>query len=121
MLRDGFGDKPWFGCLIAEEIHFSEGNNCLPKKKPVGYALFFDIYSTWEGRSLYLEDLYVNPAFRGKVSYRSLLIFCSNVLIFNFVQIQVTLSVMYCLESTDVALQSAGNFENLNTALQRCH
>ena len=71
MIRDGFGDKPWFGCLIAEEVHFSEGNNCLPKKKPVGYALFFYIYSTWEGRSLYLEDLYVNPAFRGKVNYMS--------------------------------------------------
>ena len=86
MLRDGFGDKPWFGCLIAEEIHFSEGNNCLPKKKPVGYALFFDIYSTWEGRSLYLEDLYVNPAFRGKVVYWYLA-----VMYFNFVQIQ-----LYC-------------------------
>ncbi|XP_020614013.1 diamine acetyltransferase 2-like [Orbicella faveolata] len=66
MLRDGFGDKPWFECVIADEINFNEGNNCLPKKKPVGYALFFYIYSTWEGRSLYLEDLYVNPAFRGK-------------------------------------------------------
>ena len=74
MLRDGFGDRPWFECLIAEEIHFNEGNNCLPKTKPIGYALFFHIYSTWEGRSLYLEDLYVNPAFRGKVNYRSIFI-----------------------------------------------
>ena len=90
MLRDGFGDRPWFQCLIAEEIHFNEENNCLPKTKPIGYALFFHIYSTWEGRSLYLEDLYVNPAFRGKVNYRSILIhliFCSDLLSkFNFIK-----------------------------------
>lgn len=79
MLRDGFGDRPWFECLIAEEIHLSEANDCLPKKKPVGYALFYNIYSTWEGRSLFLEDIYVNPTFRGKVNHRGLLIFCSNV------------------------------------------
>ena len=79
MLRDGFGDRPWFECLIAEEIHLSGANNCLPKKKPVGYALFYYVYSTWEGRSLFLEDIYVNPTFRGKVNHRGLLIFCSNV------------------------------------------
>ncbi|CAH3146092.1 unnamed protein product [Pocillopora meandrina] len=58
---------PWFSCLIAEEVNPSEEKNCsLPRKKAVGYALFFNIYSTWEGRSLYLEDLYVDSAFRGK-------------------------------------------------------
>uniref|UniRef100_A0A3Q3IRQ8 N-acetyltransferase domain-containing protein n=1 Tax=Monopterus albus TaxID=43700 RepID=A0A3Q3IRQ8_MONAL len=31
----------------------------------VGYALYFYTYSTWKGRSLYLEDLYVMPEFRG--------------------------------------------------------
>ncbi|KAL9965876.1 hypothetical protein ACROYT_G029730 [Oculina patagonica] len=67
MLRDGFGEeKPWFGSLIAEELHSPEENHCLPKRKAVGYALFFYIYSTWEGRSLYLEDLYVDPTCRGK-------------------------------------------------------
>ena len=25
----------------------------------IGYALFFDKYSSWEGRAIYLEDLYV--------------------------------------------------------------
>ena len=66
MQRDGFGETPWFSCLIAEEVNPSEEKNCsLPRKKAVGYALFFNIYSTWEGRSLYLEDLYVNSAFRG--------------------------------------------------------
>lgn len=32
----------------------------------VGYALYFYTYSTWKGPSLYLEDLYVMPSFRGK-------------------------------------------------------
>uniref|UniRef100_G3QAU4 Spermidine/spermine N1-acetyltransferase family member 2b n=1 Tax=Gasterosteus aculeatus TaxID=69293 RepID=G3QAU4_GASAC len=32
----------------------------------VGYALYFYTYSTWKGRSVYLEDLYVMPDFRGK-------------------------------------------------------
>ncbi|XP_058956209.2 thialysine N-epsilon-acetyltransferase-like [Pocillopora verrucosa] len=65
--RDGFGETPWFSCLIAEEVNPSEEKNCsLPRKKAVGYALFFNIYSTWDGRSLYLQDLYVDSAFRGK-------------------------------------------------------
>lgn len=35
--------------------------------EPVGFALFFHNFSTFLGRSgLYLEDLYVTPAFRGK-------------------------------------------------------
>lgn len=31
----------------------------------VGYALYFYTYSTWDGRVLYMEDLYVKPEFRG--------------------------------------------------------
>lgn len=34
---------------------------------PVGFALFFHNFSTWEGRKgLYLEDLYVTPDARGQ-------------------------------------------------------
>jgi GNAT superfamily N-acetyltransferase len=32
---------------------------------PVGFALFFHVYSTFEGLCLYLEDLYIVPASRG--------------------------------------------------------
>ena len=36
-------------------------------KEPVGFALFFHNYSTWESRSgIYLEDLYIKPEMRGK-------------------------------------------------------
>ncbi|WP_028829373.1 GNAT family N-acetyltransferase [Proteocatella sphenisci] len=35
--------------------------------QPAGFALFFHNFSTFLGRAnLYLEDLYVDPAFRGK-------------------------------------------------------
>ncbi|MBU2019456.1 MAG: GNAT family N-acetyltransferase [Bacteroidetes bacterium] len=30
----------------------------------VGFALYYTAYSTWKGRCLYLEDFYVQPAFR---------------------------------------------------------
>ena len=65
MLRDGFGENPRFGCLIAEEIGVCGKNDALPKKRAVGYAVFFHTYSTWKGKSLYMEDLYVDPACRG--------------------------------------------------------
>ncbi|XP_075705107.1 thialysine N-epsilon-acetyltransferase-like, partial [Rhinoderma darwinii] len=32
----------------------------------VGYALSFFTYSTWEGRALHLEDLYIMPEYRGR-------------------------------------------------------
>jgi len=53
VLRDGFGQRPAFECLIAEQ-----GPVAAPRA--VGHALFFWTYSTWEARrSLYLEDLFV--------------------------------------------------------------
>jgi GNAT superfamily N-acetyltransferase len=53
--RDGFGDNPRFRALIAEW----DG-------QPAGYALCFGYYSTWAGRGLYLEDLFVREQFRGR-------------------------------------------------------
>jgi len=53
VLRDGFGPHPAFECLIAEQQ--TEAG-----PRPVGHAIFFSYYSTWEARrSLYLEDLFV--------------------------------------------------------------
>jgi GNAT superfamily N-acetyltransferase len=52
LLRDGWGPEPKFRAVIAEW-------------KPAAFALFFYNYSTWQGRpGLYLEDLFVRPAFR---------------------------------------------------------
>ncbi len=53
LVRDGFGENPRFRALIAEW----EGH-------PTGYAVFFEYYSTWAGRGLFLEDLFVREAFR---------------------------------------------------------
>lgn len=35
-------------------------------QKIVGIALFYISYSTWKGRCLYLEDIYIEPQFRRK-------------------------------------------------------
>uniref|UniRef100_UPI0037E99DE7 thialysine N-epsilon-acetyltransferase-like n=1 Tax=Semicossyphus pulcher TaxID=241346 RepID=UPI0037E99DE7 len=60
--RDGFCQNPFFECLVAEvpEEHKSKEGFTV-----VGYALYFYTYSTWKGPSVYLEDLYVMPEFRG--------------------------------------------------------
>jgi GNAT superfamily N-acetyltransferase len=53
LVRDGFGPQPIFQVLIAE----SSGH-------PAGYALFFDYYSSFHGRAIFLEDLFIRPEFR---------------------------------------------------------
>lgn len=62
LARDGFGPQPRFRALIAE---------C--SGEPAGYALFFGYYSTWAGRGLFLEDLFVRQVFRGKGIGKALL------------------------------------------------
>jgi GNAT superfamily N-acetyltransferase len=62
LLNDGFGPDRYYECLIAEY----EG-------MPAAFALFFPIYSTWRGRSLHLEDLFVRPQLRGKGIGKALL------------------------------------------------
>ena len=55
LMRDGFGPNPFYSCLIAEH----DG-------QPAGFALYFFNYSTWMGRpGIYLEDIFVQPEFRG--------------------------------------------------------
>jgi GNAT superfamily N-acetyltransferase len=55
LVRDGFGANPSFRALIADW----DG-------QPAGYALFFGCYSTWAGRRLFLEDLFVREPFRDR-------------------------------------------------------
>jgi GNAT superfamily N-acetyltransferase len=46
----------------------------LEESAPVGFAVYFFNFSTWLGRpGLYLEDLFVRPALRGKGYGRALL------------------------------------------------
>jgi GNAT superfamily N-acetyltransferase len=59
-----FGSNPGAEALIARV----DG-------EPAGFALFFHNFSTFLGRrGLYLEDLFVRPAFRGRAIGKSLLI-----------------------------------------------
>ena len=61
--RDLFGPAPKAFCDIAEW----DG-------APVGFALWFYTYSTFEGRhGIWLEDLFVDPAERGKGAGKALL------------------------------------------------
>ncbi|MGV3527001.1 MAG: GNAT family N-acetyltransferase [Candidatus Sericytochromatia bacterium] len=63
LLRDGFGPQPYFQVLIAE---VEEVDIAGPEVVPVGFAFYFYSYSTWAGKpTLYLEDLFVRPAYRG--------------------------------------------------------
>ena len=52
--REGFGPRPKFRAVVAEW-----------NSEPVGYAIFFDFYSSFQGRvGLFLDDLFVRPSFR---------------------------------------------------------
>src|ERR1700728_4577254 len=58
LVRDGFpgaSGERYFEVVIAEE----DG-------EPAGFALIFPVYSTWRGRAMHLEDLFVRPRFRGR-------------------------------------------------------
>jgi GNAT superfamily N-acetyltransferase len=47
---------------------------CRDAEKPVGFALYFFNFSTWLGQhGVYLEDLYVTPAQRGRGAGKALL------------------------------------------------
>lgn len=55
LLKDGFGPNPVYQSLVAEV-----------DKMVVAFALSYIRYSTWRGRVVYLEDIYVQPAFRSQ-------------------------------------------------------
>lgn len=62
--RDLFGESPRVHALVVEV-----------SGEVVAYAFYFLNYSTWLGRhGIYLEDLYVRPAFRGQGFGKALLI-----------------------------------------------
>ena len=69
LLRDGFGAEPKFRCVIAEW-----------DQTPAGFALYFYNYSTFQGRpGICLEDLFVNPEFRGKGIGKALLLHLAQI------------------------------------------
>jgi ribosomal protein S18 acetylase RimI-like enzyme len=67
-MRDaGFGEKPvWFGWVA--EVSAGSEQWAVGGKSPgiVGMAVCYTRYSTWRGRTLYLEDIIVTDAARGQ-------------------------------------------------------
>lgn len=53
--NDGFGPSPLFKAFVAVK------NNEI-----IGTAIFFEKYSTWKGKAIYLEDLVVKQSERGQ-------------------------------------------------------
>lgn len=54
MLEDGFGPQPAFHAIVAE----LDGN-------VIGMAVYYFSYSTWKGRSIYIDDIIVTETYRG--------------------------------------------------------
>lgn len=52
--EDGFGSNPIYGLFVAEK----DGT-------VIGIALYYEKYSTWQGRCIYLEDIIVTESERG--------------------------------------------------------
>jgi GNAT superfamily N-acetyltransferase len=55
MLEEGFGESPYFQAFVAEV-----------DDQVVGMSLVYFRYSTWKGKTVYLEDLIVNEPFRNR-------------------------------------------------------
>ena len=55
LVEDGFGQNPIYGLFVAEI-----------NSEVVGIALYYEKYSTWQGRCIYLEDIVVTESQRGK-------------------------------------------------------
>jgi GNAT superfamily N-acetyltransferase len=74
-----FGPTRYAQCIIAEY-----------QSKPVGYALFFNNFSTFTGRpGIYLEDLYVQPKMRGKGFGKNLLAYLAKLAVnSNFTRVE---------------------------------
>ena len=67
-VKDGFGEKALFEAIIIEE-----------DDQNVGFSLFYNRYSTWKGKSLYLEDLYIKPAYRGRGFGKEVMLYLSKL------------------------------------------
>jgi GNAT superfamily N-acetyltransferase len=68
LMEHGFGEQPRFESWLAFPTSGEE---------PVGYAILFETYSSFLARpTLYLEDIFVVPGYRGRGIGRGLLRHC---------------------------------------------
>ncbi|MEQ2250641.1 Diamine acetyltransferase 1 [Ilyodon furcidens] len=61
LLEDGFGETPFYHCIIAE----TQEENSSEDPKVVGFAMYYFTYDPWVGKQLYLEEFYVMDNCRG--------------------------------------------------------
>lgn len=54
---DGSSANPLFFSFVAETTENST-------RKLIGYTISFHSYSTWQGKTYFLEDIYVRPQYR---------------------------------------------------------
>lgn len=59
-MESGFGANPVWWALVASVVN-EEG-----REQVIGFALYYIRYSTWKGQRLYLEDIIVTEAWRGR-------------------------------------------------------
>ncbi|HEX5553689.1 MAG TPA: GNAT family N-acetyltransferase [Chitinophagaceae bacterium] len=68
--ESGFGDQPvWWGLVaVAPGVSPEEEatDNSAERETIVGFALYYIRFSTWKGERMYLEDIIVTKAMRGK-------------------------------------------------------
>jgi ribosomal protein S18 acetylase RimI-like enzyme len=60
-MESGFGDNPVWWAFVAASPGLSKG-----EEQILGFALYYIRYSTWKGQRMYLEDIIVTEAMRGK-------------------------------------------------------
>ncbi|XP_026161563.1 diamine acetyltransferase 1-like [Mastacembelus armatus] len=61
LLEDGFGDTPFYHCIIAE----IQAENISDDPRVVGFAMYYFTYDPWVGKQLYLEEFFVMDHYRG--------------------------------------------------------
>ncbi|HRN58464.1 GNAT family N-acetyltransferase [Agriterribacter sp.] len=59
--ESGFGENPVWWAFVAEVPSGTNG-----AKEIVAFALYYIRYSTWKGQRMYLEDIIVTKAWRGR-------------------------------------------------------